>query len=245
VLGLPFASIDVSQVTASGYVRRRFERRAVPSDSSRIGDGSESGKGRRGFFWTRSIKFPRRVTNHPPQSGVQYEALRLLDGGEVSFPSTGLNKWGGSGGQMNTSALLVVASGAFSWLRDEWDGSKAGIGFAGESGGSVERRPRTFGDKGRDGGRVAESIQCNCSDEPADRRGHRDNPAEQVWARTWPRDTGAFLEAETRSLSVDEDARAGIGAWSVEQESDGSRTESGTGADPARAAVLGSANKWL
>jgi ATP-dependent protease Clp ATPase subunit len=213
ILGLPFASIDVSSVTASGYVGDDLSGvlYLLTQAASAMGVNPEQG----GVVFLDEVdKISRTSYESATTVGVQYEALRLLDGGEVSFPSTGLNKWGNSGGTMNTSGLLVVASGAFSWLRDEWSGSKAGIGFAGESGGRLSDDRQLLATKG---GMVVEVMNrfsaivrmqpLTASDIAAILQNKFGPLAEYR----------AFLEAEGRTLSVDDDAALAIGAWSVEQ----------------------------
>ena len=109
ILGLPFAAIDVSQVTASGYIGDDLSGvlYLLVQAASQMGVNPEQG----GVIFLDEIdKISRTSYESATTVGVQYEALRLLDGGEVSFPSTGLNKWGGSGATMNTAGLLVVAS---------------------------------------------------------------------------------------------------------------------------------------
>jgi len=146
--------------------------------------------------------------------GVQFEALRLLDGGEVAYPTTGLNKWGSAGATMDTSGLLVVASGAFSWLSNEWNGSKANIGFAPGVGGGVSDDRELLTTKG---GMVVELLNRFTGIV-------RMNPLTAVDIATILQNKfgplseyRAFLEAEGRTLSVDTDAAIAIGKWSVEQ----------------------------
>jgi len=148
--------------------------------------------------------------------GVQYEALRLLDGGEVSYPCAGLNKWGGPGATMNTSGLLVVASGAYSWLRDEWNGAKAGMGFAGG--------PGACGRSGDDrellatkGGMVVELLNRFSAIVRVDPLTTADVAAILQNEFGPVSEYRAFLEAEGRTLAVDADAAVAIGAWSVRQ----------------------------
>jgi ATP-dependent Clp protease ATP-binding subunit ClpX len=213
ILGLPFASIDVSQVTASGYIGDDLSGVLYLLTQAASGMGVNPEQG--GVIFLDEIdKISKTSYESATTVGVQYEALRLLDGGEVSFPSTGLNKWGGSGGTMNTSGLLVVASGAYSWLRDEWNGSKAGIGFAGESGNRLSDHRELLATKG---GMVIELLNRFTAIV-------RMNPltagdiATILQNKFGPlSEYRAFLEAEGRTLSVDTDAALAIGQWSVEQ----------------------------
>jgi ATP-dependent protease Clp ATPase subunit len=110
--------------------------------------------------------------------------------------------------------LLVVASGAYSWLRDEWNGSKAGIGFAGESVGRLSDDRELLATKG---GMVVELLNRFTGIV-------RMNPLTAADIATILQNKfgpvseyRAFLEAEGRSLSVDTDAALAIGVWSVEQ----------------------------
>jgi ATP-dependent Clp protease ATP-binding subunit ClpX len=213
ILGLPFASIDVSQVTASGYIGDDLSGvlYLLTQAASAMGVNPEQG----GVIFLDEVdKISSTSYESATTVGVQYEALRLLDGGEVSFPSTGLNKWGGSGGTMNTSGLLVVASGAYSWMRDDWNGSKAGIGFAGESGGRLNDDRELLASKG---GMVIELLNRFTAIV-------RMNPLTAADIATILQNKfgplseyRAFLEAEGRTLSVDTDAAIAIGKWSVEQ----------------------------
>jgi ATP-dependent Clp protease ATP-binding subunit ClpX len=213
ILGLPFASIDVSSVTASGYVGDDLSGvlYLLTQAASAMGVNPEQG----GVIFLDEIdKISKTSYESATTVGVQYEALRLLDGGEVSYPSTGLNKWGGPGATMNTSALLIVASGAFSWLRDDWSGSKAGIGFAGESGGRLSDDRELLASKG---GMVVELLnrftalvrmQPLTAADIATILQNKFGPLSEY---------RAFLEAEGRTISVDDDAAIAIGKWSVEQ----------------------------
>jgi ATP-dependent Clp protease ATP-binding subunit ClpX len=215
VLGLPFASIDVSQVTASGYIGDDLSGvlYLLTQAASAMGANPEQG----GVIFLDEIdKISKTSYESATTVGVQYEALRLLDGGEVSFPSTGLNKWGSSGGTMITSGLLVIASGAYSWLSEEWNGAKTGIGFAGEPGacGRLSDDRELLATKG---GMVVELLNRFTAIV-------RMNPLTAADIATILQNKfgpvseyQAFLSAEGRSLSVDTDAAIAIGRWSIEK----------------------------
>jgi ATP-dependent Clp protease ATP-binding subunit ClpX len=214
ILGLPFASIDVSQVSATGYIGDDLSGvlYLLTQAATAMRVNPEQG----GVVFLDEIdKIAKTAYESATTVGVQFEALRLLDGGEVAYPTTGLNKWGSAGATMNTSGLLVVASGAYSWLRDEWNGStKAGIGFAGESGGRLNDDRELLASKG---GMVIELLNRFTAIV-------RMNPLTAADIATILQNKfgplseyRAFLEAEGRTLSVDTDAAIAIGKWSVEQ----------------------------
>jgi SpoVK/Ycf46/Vps4 family AAA+-type ATPase len=235
VLGLPFASIDVSAVSATGYIGDDLSGvlYLLAQSASEMGLHPQDG----GVVFLDEIdKIAKTAYESATTVGVQFEALRLLDGGEVAYPTTGLSKWGSAGATMDTSGLLVVASGAFSWLRDEWSGSKAGIGFAGESGGRLSDDRQLLATKG---GMVVELLNRftrDCPDAPADRRGHR--------RRSLQNKFGPCLRVPGTPIR----RRGAPSPWtpmprlpSVEvvgrQGTERARAEGGAGADPARAAV--------
>jgi ATP-dependent Clp protease ATP-binding subunit ClpX len=213
ILGLPFASIDVSQVSATGYIGDDLSGvlYLLTQAAAAMGVNPEQG----GVVFLDEIdKIAKTAYESATTVGVQFEALRLLDGGEVAYPTTGLNKWGSAGATMNTSALLVVASGAYSWLRDEWNGSKAGIGYAGESVGRLSDDRELLATKG---GMVVELLnrftgivrmQPLTAADIATILQNKFGPVSEY---------RAFLEAEGRSLTVDTNAAIAIGGWSVEQ----------------------------
>jgi ATP-dependent Clp protease ATP-binding subunit ClpX len=216
ILGLPFASVDASQITASGYVGDDLAGvlHLLSEEAARMGVDPEAGAV---VYIDEVDKISKNSYESATTVGVQFEMLRLLDGGQVSYPSTGLSKWGGAGTTMDTSGLLIVASGAFSWLRDDWDGSKAGMGFGDESG------PATRLSDDREllatkGGMVVEVMNRFSSIVRMQPLSALDI-ASIVENKFGPlSEYRAFLEAEGRSLSLDEGAALAIGQWSVENE---------------------------
>jgi ATP-dependent protease Clp ATPase subunit len=115
---------------------------------------------------------------------------------------------------MDTSGLLVVASGAFSWLRDEWCGSKASIGFAGQSGGRLSDDRELLATKG---GMLVEFVNRFGAIVRMQSLSALDIAA-IVQNKFGPvSEYQALLQAEGRSLSVDTDAAIAIGRWSVEK----------------------------
>ena len=215
ILGLPFSSIDVSQVSASGYVGDDLSGvlYLLAQSAAEMGVDPEDG----GVVYLDEIdKIARTAYESATTLGVQFEALRLLDGGEVSYPTTGLFKWGGSSATMDTSGLLVVASGAYSWLQEEWSGSKASIGF--------DRGPGAGGRSSDDrellatrGGMLVELMNrftavvrlqsLTLDDIAAILQGEFGPVCEYR----------AMLQAEGRSLSVEDGAASAIARWSVER----------------------------
>jgi ATP-dependent Clp protease ATP-binding subunit ClpX len=213
VLGLPFASIDVSAVSATGYIGDDLSGvlYLLAQSASEMGVRPQDG----GIVFLDEIdKIAKTAYESATTVGVQFEALRLLDGGEVAYPTTGLNKWGSAGATMDTSGLLVIASGAFSWLRDEWSSSKASIGFAGVSGGRLSDDRELLATKG---GMVVElmnrfsaivRMQPLTAVDIAAILENKFGPVSEYQA---------LLQAEGRTLSVDTDAAIAIGKWSVDK----------------------------
>jgi len=213
ILCLPFASYDCSSVTASGYVGDDLSGclYLLAQSAARMGVAPEDG----GLIHLDEIdKISTTSYDSATTTGVQFEALRLLDGTEVSYPLNGLNKWGGGGGTMDTSSLLVVCSGAFSWLADDLTGCKPQLGFDQNacSGDALNLRELLTSR----GGLVPEIVNRFASIVKMDLL-TPDNIADIMLCEHGPLgDYRATLKAEGRTLSLDRDAALVVGQWSVE-----------------------------
>ena len=130
ILDIPYGALDLASVTASGYVGddvsgvlyliyRMAQQMKRNPDKGALVLLDEADKLASTF-----------ASSSATTTGPQAETLRLLDGLPVSFSPRGLNKWGPRAAMMNTSNMLVVCSGAWTWLEDELRGTKRAIGFA-------------------------------------------------------------------------------------------------------------------
>lgn len=215
ILKLPYASMDVSTATSSGYVGDDVSGILYLLSQSAVSMGVDPQEGGILFF-DEADKISASHYESPTTTGVQFELLRILDGGSVSFPVSGMNKWGGAGATMDTSNLFVVCSGAFSWLEPIWQGTKSNIGFAStDRGRSQLTEVREI--LNTKGGLIPELT-------------NRFSAIVKMDALT-PSDIAVILEneqgplgeyraalaAEQRTISIEPEAALLIGQWSIDQ----------------------------
>jgi ATP-dependent Clp protease ATP-binding subunit ClpX len=217
MLDLPFASLDVSSVTASGFIGDDLSGVLYLLSEAAQAMGTNPEQGGIVYLDEADKIASCQMDSAATTTAVQFEMLRLLDGGQVSYPAHGLNKWGGSGTIMDPSGVMVICSGAFSWLADSWDGTKTSIGFRGVDSGRNRASESLRDLLVRKGRMVPELINRF----PAIVRMEPLTPADI--AAIHQGDHGplseyrATLAAEGRTISVDPEAALQIGRWSVER----------------------------
>ncbi|MCG3147933.1 MAG: ATP-dependent Clp protease ATP-binding subunit ClpX [Verrucomicrobiae bacterium] len=214
ILHLPHASVDCSQVTASGYVGDDLSGclslLAQSAEAMRV--NPEEG----GLVHLDEIdKVSSAAYSSPTTIGVQFEALRLLDGAQVSHPVGNMTKWGGFGATMDTSNLLVVCSGAFSWLADDLNGRKRELGFAhsvndnATHGGNLRELLSTRG------GLIPEVVNRFSAIVRMEPLTPEDIAAILMSDRGALGEYRALLQAEGRTIAVEPEAALLVGQWSI------------------------------
>ena len=202
ILGLPFALVDVTQLSEQGYVGG--DTRNVLTSLIASADGNPALAEVGTLILDEVDKLAdapdgrqQRVSRH----GVQRELLRILGGEEVDTPTQFGHPWKSPRVRLRSGRICIVACGAFSGWEDIVH-ARAAIGFNGKGelreplGGIAEEYQR-FGLMPELIGRFRTVISMGALGEDDLRR---------VMAGTIRRET-ASLKRDGIELSVDDDAR--------------------------------------